>query len=168
LINGALAENVYWVINGAVNINDYSVFNGTMVCNNGAINLNLGVTFNGRALDTDGQVATNAVTIAATNIPGDCTISTSIQPINGEDANEVVTIYPNPFTTHTTFMINNPAQIINCAVRIYNVLGEEVMNMAITQQSTNLETSNLPSGIYFYQFISSNKLIQSGKLIALK
>jgi hypothetical protein len=46
------------------------------------------------------------------------------------------------------------------------VLGEEVMNASITNQTTTIATSKLPSGIYFYQIVSDDQLIQSGKLIA--
>jgi hypothetical protein len=45
-------------------------------------------------------------------------------------------------------------------------LGKEVINKTITKQLTTLETSNLPSGIYFYKVIGNDKIIQSGKLIS--
>jgi hypothetical protein len=166
LINGALAENVFWVVNGAVNINDYSVFNGTMVCNNGAISLNTGVILNGRALDTDGQVTTNAVSVIGTSIPGDCSTSTSIPLVVKLTEGEAVTIYPNPFNKHTTITINEAMKDSNFELKLYNVLGEEVLKQAITMQITTLATSNLPSGIYFYQLTNGDTLIQSGKLIA--
>ena len=70
LTNGALAENVYWMINGAVDINDYSVFNGTII-SQGAINLYSGATINGRTFTGVGAIATNAVTSAA-DISPDC------------------------------------------------------------------------------------------------
>jgi hypothetical protein len=51
-------------------------------------------------------------------------------------------------------------------MKIYNVLGAEVMNTTLTKQLTTLETSNLPSGIYFYKITGKNKIIQSGRLIS--
>ncbi len=77
-----------------------------------------------------------------------------------------VTIYPNPFSTFAAIMINDASQINNCELRIFNDLGEEVINTVITQQLTTLETSNLPSGIYLYKVINNGKIIQSGKLIS--
>ncbi len=85
-----------------------------------------------------------------------------------------VNIYPNPFSTSITVMINDASQTNNCELRIYNAMGAEVMNTTITKQSTTLETSNLPSGTYFYKLVLSkvegvidnNKTIQSGKLIS--
>jgi hypothetical protein len=166
LINGAQAENVYWLVNGAVKINNYSVFCGTIICNNGALGaLNMGVLLNGRALTTDGALTSTAMNAIAPNIPGDCT-TLAVPSINGANTVDAVNVYPNPFTTHVNITVNDIAQIKNCELRIYNVLGEEVVYTTINNQITNLPTSNLPSGIYFYQLISGNKLIQSGKLVS--
>ncbi len=73
LINGALAENVYWKVDGAVSINDYSVFKGTVVANNGAVLLATGVNLEGRAFTTTGALGTTAVTV--TMPPGCGTVS---------------------------------------------------------------------------------------------
>jgi len=58
------------------------------------------------------------------------------------------------------------SQINNCELSLYNVFGQEVMKTTLSKQSTTLETSELPSGIYFYRVTSNNKVIQSGKLIS--
>jgi hypothetical protein len=162
LINGAQAKNVYWKVDGAVNINDYSVFRGTIVCNNGAIDLTTGVTLDGRALTTTGALSTTAIT--ATMPPG-C-IPIGISSFNTGNTNEAVTIAPNPFSISTTIVINDVSQINNCELRIYNVMGIEVMNATLTKQLTTLETRFLPSGIYFYKITGKNKTIQSGKLVS--
>ncbi|MCK9401563.1 MAG: ice-binding family protein, partial [Bacteroidales bacterium] len=164
LINGTQEQNVYWMVEGAVDINEYSVFRGTIICNNGAISLNNGVTLDGRSLTTTGALNTSAIT--ATMPPG-CN-PTGIAPFDAANTNEAVTIYPNPFSTSTTIMINDASQIKEVELRMYNVLGKEVMNTTLTKQLTTLETSNLPSGIYFYKVISNNKIIQSGKLVSQK
>ncbi|NTW31205.1 MAG: DUF3494 domain-containing protein, partial [Bacteroidetes bacterium] len=83
-------------------------------------------------------------------------------------------IYPNPFGKSITIIIYDTSQRNNVELRIYNVLGKEVMNTTISKQTTTLETSNLPSGIYFYKLIlngaegviGNDKIIQSGKLIS--
>jgi hypothetical protein len=51
-------------------------------------------------------------------------------------------------------------------MRIYNLMGTEVMSEIITRQNTTLETSNLPAGIYFYRITAGNKTVQSGKLVS--
>jgi hypothetical protein len=163
LINGAQAKNVFWKIEGAVSINDFSVFCGTIVCNNGALGaINTGVIIVGRALTTTGALTTTAIN--ATMPPG-CN-PTGVNNFNAANANEAFTIAPNPFGNSTTIIVNDASQMNNCLLRIYNVVGEEVMNSTITEQMTTLVTSTLPSGIYFYKITSQNKTIQTGKLVS--
>jgi hypothetical protein len=77
------------------------------------------------------------------------------------------TMYPNPFNTSLTMMINDTAQITHCTVCIYNAIGEEVMNTVINKQLTVFETTNLPSGVYFYNMLNNtNQVVQSGKLVS--
>ncbi|MBA3706864.1 MAG: DUF3494 domain-containing protein, partial [Bacteroidetes bacterium] len=155
LINGTQAKNVFWKIEGAVNINNYSVFNGTIICNNGALGvLNTGVVINGRVHTTAGAITTKAMKVYATMIPGNCS-TLDVGSIN--DVNKGITIYPNPFSTSVNITINNISKINNCELRIYNVLGAEVMNTTITNEITALETSHLPTGIYFYKVSGNNK-----------
>ncbi|HXU26477.1 MAG TPA: ice-binding family protein, partial [Bacteroidia bacterium] len=163
LINGAQSKNVYWKIEGAVGINNYSIFRGTIVCHNGALGaLNTGVTLDGRALTTTGALTTTALSAVVPTLPSNCG-TVDIKSFNG--MNEVVTIYPNPF--NTSISINNISQSNNIELKIYNVLGAEIMSKIITIQSTTLETSNLSTGIYYYKILdNTNKVIQSGKLIA--
>ncbi len=163
LINGAKSRNVYWKIDGALDINDYSEFKGTIICNNGAINLNTGVTIDGRALTTVGALSTSAVTVDATNIPLNCS-NLSVTDIEG--TTNVVSIYPNPFTEYTTVQINDPSQLTEAELRIYNVFGQEILNAIILQQTTIIPTNNLSSGIYFYKVIHQNKIVQTGTLIS--
>ena len=163
--NGTKAENVYWMVNGAVDINDYSVFNGTII-SQGAINLFTGVTLNGRALTGVGALETTAINGVADMIPTTCATSVDVKSIDATNGSETVTIYPNPFSNSTTIVLNNTDQINKVRLCLYNILGEEVINTNITMQATTLETSNLPSGVYFYKVINNNKTIQSGKLIS--
>lgn len=166
LINGAQAKNVYWKIEGAVSINNYSVFCGTIICNNGAGALgafNTGVTLNGRALTTTGALTTAAIHAIASTLPTDClTVGTTELIV----ANDVITIFPNPFTRFTTVVLNDAFQINNAELRIYDVVGTEVLLTTISQQTTSIELGTLASGIYFYKLINNNKLIKTGKLVS--
>ena len=166
MINGAQSKNVYWKIEGAVGINNYSVFRGTIICNNGALGaLNTGVTLDGRALTMVGAITTTAINAVATMIPNNC-VTVGIPSIKGANTNDAVTIYPNPFSKSINIMINDASQINNTELKIYNVLGEEVMNIIVAKQLTTLETSNFPSGIYYYEIIGNNKTLKSGKLVS--
>lgn len=77
-----------------------------------------------------------------------------------------INIYPNPFTTSANIMINDASQINKYELCIYNSFGAEVINIIVSNQFTSLETSKLPSGIYFYKVFNDNKVIQSGKLVS--
>ncbi len=166
LMNGAQSKNVYWKIEGAVGINNYSIFRGTIVCNNGALGaLNTGVELDGRALTTSGSLTTNAIT---TTMLSNCP-TTGTASIDGGNSNKEVAFYPNPFTTSLSVSFNNVSQKnLHQAeeLKIYNILGEEVMNTILTKQVTTLDIRNLPSGIYLYLLTRDNKTIQSGKLIS--
>jgi hypothetical protein len=163
LMNKAQAKNVYWKIEGAVDINNYSVFRGTIVCNNGALGaLNTGVVLDGRALTTTGALTTTAM--AATMPPG-CGV-TGIAPVVTDNPHAAVTIAPNPFGSYTTVSVNDAALINSCELRIYNVVGAEVMRTHLLKQTTRLATNSLQSGMYFYRISNQNTIIQSGKLIS--
>lgn len=162
LINGTLAKNVYWLINGQTDINDSSIFNGTVICK-GAMNLTKLVKLNGRALSIVGAITTADMNALASVIPGNCS---TVDVASIDAINEAVTIYPNPFTTSATIVINNISQINNCELLIYNVLGAVVKNVSITNQSTTLNTNDLPAGIYFYKIVGNNKTVQTGRLVS--
>jgi len=162
LINGTQSKNVFWRINGAVDLNDNSVFKGTIVCD-GAVNLKTGVAMDGRALTITGTFNTASVTAI---MPAGCgSLPSGINAYVNNTAH-AVNIYPNPFTTSINIVIDQSAQLNKGELKLYNGIGEEVMNVMISKKLTSLERSELPSGIYFYKIISDNKMIQSGKLIA--
>lgn len=157
LINGAQAKNVYWKVEGAVSINNYSIFCGTIVCNNGALGaINTGVTLNGRALTTNGALTSAAITSTMAPV---CP-PTALESV--AFAAEAVTIAPNPIGASTTVVLNIAG---NYALKIYNTLGQLVMNTNLTQSSTSLDTRAFHKGLYIYKITSKGMLVQSGKLI---
>lgn len=156
LMNGAQAKNVYWKVEGAVNINDYSVFCGTLLCNNGLAALNTGVTLNGRVLATNGALNTSAITSTMAPI---CAPSALTFVAGRVDA---VSIAPNPIGISTTVSLNVAGRY---SLRIYNALGQEVMNTLLTESTTALDTRAFHQGLYMYKITSNGILLQSGKLI---
>ena len=91
---------------------------------------------------------------------------TGIASFNADNSTESISVFPNPFSATINVIINKKAELNNAELRIYNVLGKQMMSTTITKQLTTLETSGLPSGIYLYTVIGNNNIIQSGKLIA--
>lgn len=160
LINGTQAKNVFWKVDGAVDINDYSIFEGTIICNNGAININTGVVLNGRALTTTGNMSTAA--IVATMPPGCFWLGVEPTAVSAEPA----TVFPNPFSTNLTITVNDATLVGKSQVTIYNVLGEEMMIVAILNESTTIPTTSLPVGVYFYTLTGNGRTIQAGRLVS--
>jgi hypothetical protein len=79
--------------------------------------------------------------------------------------------YPNPFNPTTTikYQIPNAGYV---SLKIYDVLGAEVMTLVNTTQAkgryeVNFDASQLASGVYIYR-IQSNDYVASKKMMLLK
>jgi len=66
-------------------------------------------------------------------------------------------MYPNPFATQLIIRGNNFDEVNGKAVRIYNVQGKLVQEITIQSQTTIVNTSQLPSGVYIAIFENANK-----------
>ena len=75
--------------------------------------------------------------------------------------------YPNPASQTATFEYNLPASYSKAQLIIRNMLGVEVENVFLKNNSgrKTVDVSNFSSGIYFYSFILDGKVIQAKKLI---
>ena len=164
LLNGAQAKNVYWKIDGPVNISDFSAFKGILVANNGAISLGNGVSIDGRAFTTSGAVLTTSVT--TTMLPDCSSPVTGIGSVDSQNTSNILTISPNPFKSSATIVLNDQSDLKNYTLKIYNVMGKEVLSTIVATQVTTLRTSDFKSGIYFYKVTDNAKTVQSGKLIS--
>ena len=78
-------------------------------------------------------------------------------------------VYPNPFSASLSIIIDDISQKTNhCELKIYNVLGEELMSVLLTERLTTLETGNLSTGMYYYKIICNLEILQSGRLMSDK
>ena len=80
-----------------------------------------------------------------------------------EISQDMVSNYPNPFnpTTRISFTLKNGGKV---SLRIYDVLGKEVANLAdgVYEAGKHVATfngSNLASGIYFYRLVTPTATI---------
>jgi uncharacterized delta-60 repeat protein len=91
-------------------------------------------------------------------------LSTSISsPVS---LNSVSSAFPNPFNNYTIIKAGNGALLNNAVINLYDVNGNQVMNMAnLKPDEIRIDRGRLVSGMYFYQVFSNNELIGSGKLI---
>lgn len=79
--------------------------------------------------------------------------------------NNSVSIYPNPF--NDVLNISNPSNE-NYNVRISDVVGKVIENIAFNVSSVNLNTSKYKSGIYQLQIIdSNNRVIDEHKIVKI-
>jgi hypothetical protein len=72
-------------------------------------------------------------------------------------------IYPNPFST--TMTIEAETIIEGATFQLFDVVGKQVKQVQITDSKTEITRDDLASGVYIYQIVSENKIIDRGKII---
>lgn len=96
----------------------------------------------------------------------DICVSTDSLTCDGASVNEiqlqnVVKIYPNPFSASTTIKLNDGFCINNCYVKLYDMVGEELRNYKMKNNELQIERDGLTNGIYFLHIQFGNyKIIQ--------
>ena len=125
------------------------------------------------------NIATNTITDTITveyylsvigNFISSYSPTTGIPSQNNTSTN--VSIYPNPFSTTATLVINWGRDAINRVstntyLQIYNLLGQEVKTIPIiNQKEITINRDNLPDGMYFYKIIGNkNETVATGKMV---
>jgi hypothetical protein len=158
LMNGVQAKNIYWQVNGAVSINDFSKFSGSIIANNGAVNLRNGSVINGRVYTTDGTFITDSISLTMPAICGPV-------GVNNIELDNMIQVFPNPFTNEIHIQLNSTNKQIN-TLKIFTVLGQEVFNKNLENTKTTITSNDFPSGVYVYQILNNNQVVQSGKMIS--
>lgn len=161
LMNGAQAKNVFWVVNGNVSLNADSKFVGTIVSDNGTIDMAMGADLEGRALTTSGIFTTNNISAVAP------TLCSTVGIASYGSTNEL-SIYPNPFNAFFNINLNNVSTADGVQLSVYNVLGDVVINKTLSTQLVKIETSDLPSGVYFYKVFNQKGFMQTGRIVHTK
>jgi hypothetical protein len=78
--------------------------------------------------------------------------------------------YPNPASEITNFYVNVLKGSKNARIKVFNMLGAEVKEIAIPENKNTLKinVSDLKSGIYFYSLWVNGKSTGTGKLMVSK
>ncbi len=77
------------------------------------------------------------------------------------------TVYPNPSSGPLNIAVQNITD--NCVLQLTNATGNTVAQKTIlNNELNNLDFSSLPNGVYYYQVLSNNKKISSGKWIKMQ
>jgi hypothetical protein len=94
--------------------------------------------------------------------PLDPEISVGVDKINGQIKRTFLLPYPNPFNPECYIPINAKCQMQNAKCKIYNILGQVVREIEISNLNSQISKSiywdgkdsqglEVPSGIYFYE-----------------
>ena len=111
-------------------------------------------------MTTNGALSTTSITAIMT--PGCTTLGLNDQ----QTLSKVAKFYPNPFKTNFNVVLSSNFDLNSTTLYVYDVFGRQVKTVALTTIETQVEVSEFASGFYYYQIIVSDKMIQSGTLIA--
>ena len=75
-----------------------------------------------------------------------------------------LSIYPNPATEKITVEISGTEK--ESTLTIVNIEGQELITRQITKPKTQIDISNLPSGIYFLR-LTNDKTVEVVKFVKL-
>jgi trimeric autotransporter adhesin len=99
-------------------------------------------------------------------------VTSTITNVNNISVANNVLVYPNP--NNGQFTIQLPVVSSQCAVEIYNILGEQVYSnsykpSANSYKQVTIDLSSQPNGIYLYRVMAENGyLIGEGKVVLMK
>ncbi len=95
---------------------------------------------------------------------GNSSLPTEVE--NTSNLGKDVIVYPNP----TTGIINiqKGQQIQNATIEIYDLNGKLIIKKQLLSDISTVDLANNQTGIYFYNIIIENKIIDNGKIILNK
>lgn len=77
--------------------------------------------------------------------------------------NDIFSVYPNPTSGILTI-----ETLENSTISIFNIMGEEVIKMTTTQNSSKLDMSKLSNGAYLVKVVSENNDVMTRKINLIK
>ncbi|MFM9951399.1 MAG: hypothetical protein ACKV1O_25925 [Saprospiraceae bacterium] len=77
-----------------------------------------------------------------------------------------VNIYPNPFSTQTTFELPEGAPAGDYALELYDAAGRQLRSMAFDGSRCQVMRNALPAGLLFWKISREGRMVASGKMIA--
>ncbi|MEI6124213.1 MAG: T9SS type A sorting domain-containing protein [Bacteroidota bacterium] len=88
--------------------------------------------------------------------------------INESDARmSSLDVYPNPANSSAVIKYSVGVADASARIVISNLLGKEIITLAATEKEglVKFETDNLCSGLYFYSFVTGNKVVATKKFV---
>lgn len=94
----------------------------------------------------------------------DACLFTGIQDQTAINAS-LVSVYPNPAKEFFTVNIASTDQSKNLTVIFVNNLGQTIKQVSLRSGSTQIETADMHSGIYFYKIENNSTILKTGKIV---
>ena len=85
--------------------------------------------------------------------------------VQEESSNSHCTIFPNPSSGKMQLTVHG---IPDAEVKIFNIVGVAVYSHPLQGGRLDIDISNEPEGIYFYQLLSDKRAVETGKIIISK
>jgi hypothetical protein len=82
------------------------------------------------------------------------------------ESGPTLNVYPNPFSTTTTFRLNGAATHAPTDFILLDLLGKEVLRMNGVEREFVVERGGLKRGAYIYKLMNAGTFLATGKLIA--
>ena len=80
--------------------------------------------------------------------------------------NNIISVFPNPFSNSTTFMVDANVPVKGMKLQLFDVVGNSVLvKEDIRQSRFTISGENLSTGLYFYRLTGDDKMIGTGKLL---
>ncbi len=77
--------------------------------------------------------------------------------------NNETNVYPNPVLSHVTFSLQK--EVSNATIALYDITGKQAKEVVFSGKEITFDKGTLAGGIYFYNIVSDNQSIKTGKLI---
>ncbi|MDT8413517.1 MAG: T9SS type A sorting domain-containing protein, partial [Vicingaceae bacterium] len=76
-----------------------------------------------------------------------------------------VNVFPNPANDNLTISHNLATKDGAISLEIMDVMGRVLLNKTINSTNNQIDINQLSSGLYFYNVLQNDKMVQSGKLV---
>ncbi|MCE3280260.1 MAG: hypothetical protein K0S44_2451 [Bacteroidetes bacterium] len=95
------------------------------------------------------------------------TLNTIAAPVGIQETiiNGTVSVYPNPFSDQTTFVITSEKLNETYSFEMTDVLGKKVKEVRTNEKQFTVSRDVLQSGMYFYSITNSDGVVAKGKVI---
>lgn len=95
------------------------------------------------------------------------TLNTIAAPVGIQESivNGSVSVYPNPFSDQTTFVITSEKLNETYSFEMTDVLGKKVKQIRTNEKQFTVSRDDLKNGMYFYSIKNSDGIVAKGKVI---